>query len=439
MSTDTWISHEDTKARNSKDSSYLRDFVAKPGGPESSRRAPSRWALLSGALVLLATWVYGCGLAARAPAAGVGDIEDQAVKLLERGWRDVEGRPLPLFVHVDAERWLAPVPVYATAAVIRFVSSTPAPARLVAAACGVANVLLLFLLVARCCSNRGVGLAAALVLLFTPSHALFSRTAAPDGIWPLPFVLGWAVGLTALMDRPSQQARWTLAAGTAALAASAYTQPSSALMMPMFAGVTAVMFLRAREWRIRDGIPAAAMFATVLLPLVIWYLKYPATYPDTFGRWVVHPAHLRNPLAWLQALSNWGSLSTVAALFWGFLSPSHLFFSPDAPGRCGLFLTPLALPIAAGLYESMRPIPAKEVAGRSIRGAVVASFLIGPLAAAMFGHARSADRALIVVPFGLLIAAWGARELWRRDDRVGRGLVFVCAIAVAIQACFCLV
>jgi len=397
----------------------------------------SRWALLSGALVILSASVYGSGLAEPAQAIGTADIHNQAVTLLERGWRDAEARPLPLFVHIDAERWLAPVPVYATAAVIRLAPTMSEPARRVAVAFGAMNVLLIFLLVSGSTSSAVVGLAAALALLVTPSHVQFSRTAATEGIWSLPFVLGWALGLTALAEQPSRRARWRLAAGTAALAASAYTQPSAALMMPMLAGVTAVMFLHSGQWRWRDGIPAAATFVVVLLPIALWYLRFPATYPDTFGRWVLHPAHLRNPIAWLGALSNWGSLSSAAALFWGFLSPSHLFLTPDAPGRCGVFLTPLVLPMVAGLYESTRSLPPNDAAAR-IRPAVVTSFLIGPLAAALFGHARSVDRALIVVPFGLVIAAWGALALWQRGDRVGRGLVIVCAIAAGFQAYFCL-
>ena len=387
--------------------------------------------------MILSASVNGCRLSESVPAAGGVDIQGQAVTLLERGWRDAEARRLPLFVHVDAERWLPPIPVYATAAVIRVAPTTSEPARRVAVAFGAMSVLLTFLLVGRSTSSSVIGLAAAFALLVTPSHMQYSRTAAIEGIWPLPFVLGWALGLTALTEQPSRRARWMLAAGTAALAASAYTQPSAALMVPMFAGVAAVMFLRSGRWRLRDGIPAATAFVVVLLPIAAWYVRFPATYPDTFGRWVLHPAHLRNPIAWLEALSNWGSLSSAAALFWGFFSPSHLFFTPDAPGRCGVFLTPLALPIAAGLYEATRPVPASDVAAR-IRPAVVASFLIGPLAAALFGHARSVDRALIVVPFGLVIAAWGALALWHRGDRVGRGLVLACAIAAGVQAYFCL-
>src|SRR6185436_16975539 len=111
---------------------------------------------------------------------------------------------------------------------------------------------------------------AALLLVMTPSHALFSRIATPEGIWSIPFILGWAIGLTAFAQRPSTRGRWLLAAGMGSLAASAYTQPSAALAMPLYAVVTLIAFRGAEGWRIRDVRLAAGSVIAVLLPLLLW-------------------------------------------------------------------------------------------------------------------------------------------------------------------------
>ena len=169
--------------------------------------------MLGGLLAVFSFIVYGRGLATQPAAPTEADITTQAARLLEHGWHDAEDRSWPVFVHVDADRWLAPVPVYASAAVMTLMPSTPVPGRWMAVLFGVIDVLLLSVLVARVVPGWWTGFATALVLLATPSHLLFSRTAAPEGIWPLPFVLGWAVGLTALTERPSRRARWMLAAG----------------------------------------------------------------------------------------------------------------------------------------------------------------------------------------------------------------------------------
>src|SRR4030095_3327623 len=80
-------------------------------------------------LAILSTVGYGRGLANPPIGPSETAVATQAARLLERGWHDAEGRSWPVFVHVDAERWLAPVPVYASAAVMTLMPSTPVPRR----------------------------------------------------------------------------------------------------------------------------------------------------------------------------------------------------------------------------------------------------------------------------------------------------------------------
>lgn len=392
--------------------------------------------VLGATLLILSALLYGRGLAAPPWRANEGVIETQAVGLVAHGGHDREGRALPLFVHADGDLWLSPLPVYATAVLMKLVPSASAHARWAAAIFGVIDGLLFYLLAVRWFRRPAVGFMAALVLLITPSHAFFSRTATLEGIWQVPFILGWAIGMTALTDRRSPRARWILAAGAASLAASAYTQPSAALMAPLFAIVSVVIFCRADGWRIRDGIPAGVAFVALLLPLLVWYARFPGTYPDTFGRWVLHPAHLRNPIVWMQALSNWHRLANTAALFWDFFVPSHLFLTPDAPGLCGMFLSLTVVPMVCGVVALVRTADTKATIER-MRPVIISACTIGPLAAAMFETARADGRALITVPFGILVAAWGATVMWD-GGAVRRGILVASLAGVAIQALLCL-
>lgn len=344
---------------------------------------------------------------------------------------------MPLFLHADGELWLSAIPVYAAAALITIVPAGANQARWAAASFGAIDILLLYVVVVRCVRLRMVGVFAALVLLLTPSHLRFSGTAAIDGIWQVPFILGWALGMTVLTQPPSRRARWIVAAGAVSLAASTYTQPSAALMMPLFALVSAFALWRADGWRLRDALPAAMAFAVALLPLLIWFAQFPGSYPDTLGRWVVHPAHLRNPIDWLRALTNWHRVANAVKLFWDFFVPSHLFLAPDAPGLCGMFLTLTAVPLAFGVREVVRPSDGKDVAAR-LRPVIVSGCLIGPLAAAMFEQARADSRALIVVPFGVLVAAWGAAAAWRDGGMLRRSILISSLIGAAAQAALCL-
>jgi len=384
-------------------------------------------------LVLAAALVYGRGLV----RADEEVIQVQARALVERGGRDRDGHVLPLFLHAEGELWLPAIPVYAAAALITIVPAVSNQARWAAASFGALDIVLLYVLAVRCLRLRVVGVFAALVLLVTPSHLLFSRTAAIDGIWQVPLILGWALGMTALTHPPSRRARWIVASGALSLAASAYTQPSGALMLPLFALVSAFAVWRADGWRLRDAVPAAFAFAVALLPLLIWFARFPGSYPDTLGRWVVHPAHLRNPIDWLRALTNWHRVANTVKLFWDFFVPSHLFLAPGASALCGMFLTLTAVPLAFGVRETVRPSDATVVAAR-LRPVIVSACLIGPLAAAMFDQARADSRALIVVPFGVLVAAWGAAAAWRDGGMLRRGILISSMIGAAVQAALCI-
>jgi hypothetical protein len=385
-------------------------------------------------LAALAALVYGRGLAGDARRAGEGAVEAEAASLAESGLDD--GRRFPLFIHVEDSAWLPAAPVYATAALISVAPGGSTHARLVAAAWGVLDVALLYLLVVRYFGSSIAAAAAALALIATPAHTTFSRAATVEGIWVVPLILAWAALLTVLRDPPSPRARWLLALGAASLGASVYTQPSAALTMAMFLSIGLAAFRLSRAWTVRDVVPAGAALLFVLLPVPVWYAMHPQTYPDTLGRWLVHPAHLRNPLVWARAAANWNTDSNVAALFWDFLAPSHVFLSPSAPGYSGLLLTAIALPCAVGVLALCRRRDPDGVPA-VIRLTMLAGLLVGPLAAAMFGHARSDDRALVFVPFALAAAAWGGSVMWTRGGWTGRSALVAAGVGTAIQAYVC--
>jgi len=385
---------------------------------------------LAGAgLVVVSTLVYGHGLAAPALQPEEHQVEAQAFIVAEHWSHDRDGRRQPLFVRVDGDRWLAPLPVYTTAVLIMLAPSASIHVRWTAVVFGVTDVLLLCVLGIRCFQRTAVGFAAALILLFTPSHVLFSRTAMVEGIWPLPFILGWAIGLTALTDRPSPRSRWIVAAGIGSLLASASAQASAALMMPMFGIVTIVMFRQADGWRTGDTLPASAIFAAALLPLLLFFR---GTYVATLHRWMLQPAYVRNPVAWLRAVS-WHRVATVSKWFWDFFLPSHLFVTPGAPGLCGMFLSAMVVPIAVGVHALIRHAGAENGTLERMRPVIAAGCIVGPLAAAMSGHPPLDGRALTVVPFGVLLAMWGSTVIWRGRGVVGRVILVTTAVVAAIQ------
>ena len=72
---------------------------------------------------------------------------------------------------------------------------------------------------------------------------------------------------------------------------------------------------------------AAGTFVATLVPLVVWFYLHPQTYLDTYGRWAIFAAHLRNPVDGFRAFVNTNTLGTRASAYWSLIDPSYLFFS----------------------------------------------------------------------------------------------------------------
>jgi len=355
------------------------------------------------ALAITAALLYGVRLNRRPLQPGEVLVASQSSALVENGWRDLDGRFLPILVHAGGERWLPPLPVYASAVM---------PGRSAAALAGTVDVVLMYLLTYLVFRRQSLASIAGVVLLLTPAHTTYSRIATTDGVWQLPFVLTWLVGLAAFVNSSGSSRRW-LVASVSALAFSMYAQPSAALMVPVFLATTVVVLYRGRCASWVNLVWASAAFAGPLVPLLVWFIRYPGTYLDTFARWFLAPAHIRNPIAWAQAVSNWLTMQIVSETYWDFLSPFHLFIDVKAPGLAGVFLTAVGVAMAMGIRETL-----KEAGTRSfqndIRFVALAGFLIAPLAAATFRELGAVQRTLVMAPFGALLATAGIAAIWER-------------------------
>lgn len=319
---------------------------------------------------------------------------------------------LPLFFHVADEHWLQPVAVYGTA-LAGFITSPDNAGRLAAAATGGLNVALIFLISRRLYASTLVAVGASLLLLATPAHLAYARTGV-DAIYPLPFVLVWLLTLAGYFETGDRR---LAAAGAFALGVGVYSHPSAPLTMGALLAVTLVTISISghRDWR-SLWLPVAA-FAAPVSVAAAWLAMNPVAYPDTFGRWAIHAAHLRSPWDGVRALVNWNTLGTRLSIYWGSFDPSWLFF--DGPslatplGGAAPFLFATAIALAAGMAQRLRdewsPVTVMLLAGVAV----------APLAACTFGEPHAIGDFLALVPLVVTLAAGGvagllARDGWRR-------------------------
>jgi len=135
--------------------------------------------------------------------------------------------------------------------------------------------------------------------------------------------------------------------------------------------------------------------------MIPWFVAHPETYPDTIGAWLIHKAHIRNPVDGLRALANWNMLGTRVSIYWELFNPTALLF--------GALLTPLALLIPIGLFTAFATLDSRR------RFLLFGGLLLAPLAAAAFGTSDAPSRALAMIPFLTLFGSWGLCRLLNLD------------------------
>src|SRR5262249_15731332 len=159
---------------------------------------------------------------------------------------------------------------------------------------------------------------------------------------------------------------------------------------------------------------------------------YPSSYADTLGRWLLHPAHIRSPIAWAASVTNWFSVTEWIDLYWDFLSPAHLFANPQAPAWVGVFLAPVYLLIPFRVLGSMSSVGMQRIEWRIIlvRAAVL------PLVPAAFKEQRAIERAASIIPIGAVFAARGVHALWTRATVLSRACVIALVVTAGVQFTF---
>jgi hypothetical protein len=298
----------------------------------------------------------------------------------------------PLFVPAGAEAFLQPIPVYANAA-LRAIGGDEFSGRIVSVVAAALNVALVFLIALLVTGRAWVGLIAAAILMLTPGHWSIAQRGT-DAILPVPLVLLW---LWSSLRFFKWDSRGALPLAALMLGVTAYSHPAGPLTAVFLWLLTLVVARRRNPGRL---LVSTVIFGAMWLPAAAWFYLHFDTYPDSFGRWFVFAAHLRNPIDGLQAFINTNTLGTRASLYWGFWDPSWLFFNTgDAGAPLPIVAAPLIL---LGLYRCARHW------SRPSAPLTIGALLMAPLAGASFGVARYLADAASVLALLALLAGLGA-------------------------------
>ena len=333
---------------------------------------------------------------------------------LASGGTDASGRSWPLLVHAGGERWQQPVPVHATAALVRAGLGADTAVHLLAGLAGSLSAWMIYVLGLRLFGTPAPALAGALLFAVSPGYLALAG-AGDMAVLLVPGVLGWAIAVLSYLVRPKTA---VLALGAAALAIGVYAQPAGVLLAPVYLSVGLILVWRLGVERRAYAWIAAGSLAP-LVPLALWYAWYPGTWTDTMGRWAVHLAHIRDPWQGLVAFTRWDVAGRRAGDYWHYFSPDFLFVSGS------VFAVAVGVLLVAGLAGGLLARRADATA------LLMASFLVAPASAVLLDEPRSIALAVALLPFGALLAALGAERLWRSDSVILRsGAAVLLGLAV---------
>ncbi len=337
--------------------------------------------------------------------------------------RDLSGRRLPLFVNLSdaaahgdkSVRWYQPELFYLTALVLKIAPLSEWSTRVPTALVGLLDLWLIFLVAERITGRGLLAVLALAMLALTPAHLIFSRQAT-DYLFPAAFALGWLWCLVISLD--SNRA-WPVFTAGLVLGLGFYSHITAWVLMPGLLLTTWITQHWTGRARASTIAAAASGFLLLLLPFAAWLLAHPDMLTETLARYGLEQRAPNIP----RLLSTYLSFfNPVLLLRRGGLSMT------TTTQRSGVFLLPMAVLIPVGLFETIRR-------GRSlpIGPALVLGFFIAPAAAAVVGEPAMVQRALVLLPFGVLLATIGVARLWSSPRPFIRAALIVMLAMMPLQ------
>lgn len=351
--------------------------------------------------------------------------------------RDLNGNLLPLFISLEdllgdravmawGTTWYHPVGFYAIASVLTVAPLSEWSIRLPIALIGVLNIVLMYLVARQYFGARMIAVAASVILAMTPAHFILSRMAL-DYLLPLPFTLAWLLALGHLRQAPTPRAA-IITGGV--LGAGCFSYVSSWLMMPAYLAIT--MAILWKDVRRTDLLrPLIGSFAVPVLALVPWIVMHPEMPGNLLAQYQAGESRRSLVTAIATGIDISGALRSTIAAYWSYFNPSFLFVAGGSSrlvstGSIGVWPIGCGVLLLITLVRFVRESP-------SVTDAVlICGLLLAPVPAAMKGEPFAIQRAISMLPFGVLLAVASLIALKQRHV-IERVVIAVAVLSLPFQ------
>jgi hypothetical protein len=369
----------------------------------------------AGSFLVVAAAALYCTRLSFAPIYLIHDEVNYSLQAISiaRTAHDLNGRFMPLyFSEPEFPAGRDPMMIYATALILTFLPISEAAVRLASALVGVLDVALILVLARLLFASEVVAFCAGLLLALSPGHFIHSRMAV-SVLFPLPFVLAWLIYLRHYQDRADAG---SLKKAGSSLVVGMYAYLASWILMPMYAVMTWFVVRPVDNTALRRAFKTAIV---LLLPLVLWQ----ATHFERIGE--------------IQGAYRIPALSTIEGLrfrlgdWFSFFNPDALFVSGDtsvtnSTRQAGVFPLALLVLIPIGIARLWR--------GSRFERLILAGLVTSPIALVLTGTINlHRYRALVVLPFGVLVAVYGVERLWASRTGFARAIAILLVAGVPLQ------
>ncbi|MDP3716151.1 MAG: glycosyltransferase family 39 protein [Acidobacteriota bacterium] len=349
----------------------------------------------------------------------------QAASVADTG-RDLNGRLLPVYFSEPAfTAGRDPMMIYATALVLQVLPLSESAVRLPTALVGIVNILLVVWLAQLLFRDARLSLAAGVMLALSPGHFIHSRLAL-SVLYPVPFVIAWLIAMRRVGDPASQR---MLFVGGVFLGLGIYGYLASMVMMPVYLLLTALVLAERRQLKLIGW--AAAGFAVVLVPVVLWTIAHPERFDDLMRAYRPGDVTGESTLTDAARVMSAGSWRSKLSEWWLYFDPAYLFLSGDSSltnstRQAGLFPLAMAVFLPIGVWRLSRT--------RGFERLLLVGLITAPLAVVLTGvlHLHR-YRGMFVLPFGVVVATYGLSVMWASPRRVWRLAATALLLTIPIQ------
>lgn len=328
---------------------------------------------------------------------------------------DFYGTFMPFyFLHLDTF-WATPVTTYLTAMFLKFLPLSEMVIRLPSVFVAVLSVILVMFLINRIFNSFKITFLSGVLMMLSPGLFINSRVLL-DNIYIIPFLILWLIFIYNYIK--SDKNIYLFFAGLS-LGLGIHSYHAAKIYMPLYLSFSLLALLVSKA----NLKKFAILIFGFVIPIIV-FIPWLRQYPDTLFSQVRYVSGIDN-----QFLKF--NISRIINSYLSYFNPKILFTSGDATlihstTKSGVFPFVTVFLLLFGFLEMAKR---KDLFSKIL----VLGVVTFPIAPALINDAGRISRALIIIPFVIIVAAYGIYYLSSSKDLILRKLLYILFGIVIIE------